>query len=478
MNKFKFLSLVLIFGFLLSSCGAKKHRKSNTVSTKTSEHKVKDVKETTTVSKTVTTTEKKALRTIDYVKKYAPIAIIEMQEHKIPASITLAQGILESNSGNSSLTRQSNNHFGIKCHKNWTGSKTYYDDDKKGECFRVYKEPSHSFDDHSEFLSGRKRYQALFKLDPGDYKAWARGLKKAGYATDPKYPDKLIHIIQKYRLYEYDNQVLGRTKKTKVPAEIPEFYIVKKGDGLYRISKKYRLSVSQLIRFNQLNTDQIKVGQKLWLKPGHSTKPITKPDVVAVKQQKLNIEPVVTQKDTLPPLKTDQISLVKLDTIVPIEKKKQDTVKIIVKKEKDRSALVENILKSNTKKDSIPPVIVVDTTGISQKKKVIEKSPDFHIVKKGETLYMIAYKYDLEVPDLRKWNHIHKNEIAIGQKLLLKNPKKVILGKSKVTATHTVAKGDTLYSIATRYKMSVARLKAINGLKNNTIFIGQVLLLK
>ena len=115
-----------------------------------------------------------------------------MVDYGIPASITLAQGILESGSGKGELTRKSNNHFGIKCHRNWTGDRAYHDDDEKGECFRRYNHPMYSFNDHSQFLTGRKRYAFLFKLRKDDYKGWARGLRKAGYATDKKYPQKLI----------------------------------------------------------------------------------------------------------------------------------------------------------------------------------------------------------------------------------------------------------------------------------------------
>ena len=141
-----------------------------------------------------------------YIKQYAPMAIEQMQKYKIPASITLAQGLLESGAGRSELALKSNNHFGIKCHDSWRGKKTYHDDDAKGECFRVYKSVADSYEDHSQFLSGRTRYASLFKLQITDYKAWARGLKKAGYATDPSYANRLISIIEDYELYKYDSK--------------------------------------------------------------------------------------------------------------------------------------------------------------------------------------------------------------------------------------------------------------------------------
>src|SRR5690606_7680630 len=132
----------------------------------------------------------------------------EMREFGIPASITLAQGILESGSGRGELTLKTNNHFGIKCHTGWEGGMEYHDDDEKGECFRKYNDPYTSYRDHSLFLTSRSRYAPLFDLRTDDYKGWAKGLRKAGYATDPRYPQKLIGLIERYELYRYDDQVL------------------------------------------------------------------------------------------------------------------------------------------------------------------------------------------------------------------------------------------------------------------------------
>lgn len=139
-----------------------------------------------------------------YVEKYAALAIDEMYRSGVPASITLAQGLLESRYGLSELATKGNNHFGIKCHNNWQGGKVYHDDDAKGECFRKYDSPEESFRDHSDFLRYRDRYKFLFDLEVNDYKGWAHGLKKAGYATDPAYPAKLIKLIEDYKLYKFD----------------------------------------------------------------------------------------------------------------------------------------------------------------------------------------------------------------------------------------------------------------------------------
>ena len=144
-----------------------------------------------------------------YIEDYKDIAMVEMQRYNIPASITLAQGILESGSGQGRLARYGNNHFGIKCHATWNGKTMTHDDDEKSECFRRYKYAYESFEDHSQFLMKRGRYSSLFELNPTDYESWAHGLKRAGYATDPAYAKKLIALIKKFSLHQYDEQVVA-----------------------------------------------------------------------------------------------------------------------------------------------------------------------------------------------------------------------------------------------------------------------------
>ena len=158
----------------------------------------------------------------EYIKTYKDIAIREMKTHKIPASITLAQGLLESGAGNSALAREAKNHFGIKCHKGWTGDTYTMDDDAKDECFRKYKNAEESFRDHSEFLTTRSRYSALFDLKITDYKGWAKGLKAAGYATNPKYAQLLIDRIELYDLTQYDKIALGQIKESDIEPIAPE----------------------------------------------------------------------------------------------------------------------------------------------------------------------------------------------------------------------------------------------------------------
>ncbi len=220
--------------------------------------------------------------TVKYIGTYKNIAIDKMENYKIPASITLAQGILESGNGLSTLAKKSNNHFGIKCHSGWKGKRVYHDDDKKGECFRKYPSPEGSFNDHSKFLTSRGRYEFLFDLKPDDYKGWAKGLKKAGYATDRKYPKKLISFIETFELYKYDELVLderGYKRIRQLDNYQPEyddrsivsnviddsdiFITVVSGDTLYSIARSNNLSVDDLKRINGLDSNEISVGMKL-----------------------------------------------------------------------------------------------------------------------------------------------------------------------------------------------------------------------
>ncbi|MDT0688076.1 glucosaminidase domain-containing protein [Autumnicola psychrophila] len=202
-----------------------------------------------------------------YIAMFGPIAQEEMQLYKIPASITLAQGILESGAGKGRLSRNANNHFGIKCH-GWNGDKIYHDDDARQECFRKYNHPKYSYRDHSLFLAERRRYAELFELDIDDYKGWARGLKRAGYATDRKYPNKLIDLIERYQLYRFDEEVLGKPSGTYADVSDERAnttYIVKKGDTLYSIAKRYSTTVAELQRSNDLDGTTISIGQLLYI---------------------------------------------------------------------------------------------------------------------------------------------------------------------------------------------------------------------
>lgn len=223
-----------------------------------------------TVSKPSKTNSQTELTT-RYIRRFSHIAVYEMHKYGIPASITLAQGVLESGNGRSELAVKSNNHFGIKCHKGWNGHSVSHDDDAKGECFRKYNDPDNSYEDHSLFLTSRKRYASLFKLQPTDYTGWAYGLKKAGYATDSKYPQKLISIINRYNLHEYDlmentnPDIVKKALPKKKAAKNGYYYIVKKGDTLYSISKKNQVTVEELKANNNLYNNALSIGQRLYI---------------------------------------------------------------------------------------------------------------------------------------------------------------------------------------------------------------------
>jgi flagellum-specific peptidoglycan hydrolase FlgJ len=216
---------------------------------------------------------------LSYIEKYKSIAKVDMQQYGIPASITLGQGILESGAGTGPLSTKANNHFGIKCHIEWTGPSVKYNDDVENECFRKYKDPSESYRDHSLFLITRAHYSSLFQLEKTDYKSWAKGLKNAGYATDPAYPTKLIAIIERYHLQKYDYEVLGNdyvasnssmpVKNNSEPLKdgttllTNQSHLVAKGDTLYSISRKYNVTIQDLKKRNSISNDTLSVGQSL-----------------------------------------------------------------------------------------------------------------------------------------------------------------------------------------------------------------------
>lgn len=287
----KILALV-VMSFFLISCGTSKSRirtsKNSTAKTRTTRNTKPSIR-TTTDSKTASTkgrteTLESTSKTVvyaevvkAYIQDFKDVAKENMKRHGIPASITLAQGILESGAGRGTLCITANNHFGIKCHNDWTGDKIFHDDDSEQECFRKYKDPAESYNDHSLFLTTRGRYATLFDLEKDDYEAWAHGLKAAGYATDPKYPAKLIGLIVNYDLAQYDAEVLNKKyvaplKPTAPIASVPVVkpaygtYTVEKGDTLYSISKKHNLTVDQLMQLNEISGNAISIGQVLKVK--------------------------------------------------------------------------------------------------------------------------------------------------------------------------------------------------------------------
>jgi len=349
--------LFLFIGFMVFSCKSKKE-----IVTKTNKANKEQVavKQNNSVKNTPTTpntyknppvpAKSYASDTERYIDMYKDFAQVEMKLYEVPASITLAQGILESASGNGRLSVEANNHFGIKC-GDWTGNKIYHDDDEKQECFRKYSEPKYSFRDHSLFIAQRDRYADLFQLKKEDYKGWAKGLQAAGYATDKKYPQKLISLIELYELYKYDQAVLEDTFEESKPSVSVENEVI-------------------------------------------------------------------------------------LAKVIEEETPVQNTVQVK------------------------PPVSVGTGT---------------YTVSKGDTLYSIAIKHNMTVEELQNMNGINDTYISLGQKL---DVTALPGASSRARVVYKVEKGDTLYSISKKHNITVKELQNMNGLKDNTISIGQVLVVK
>ncbi|MES2279377.1 MAG: glucosaminidase domain-containing protein [Bacteroidota bacterium] len=272
-------SLAILSLFCLMLCACSSHKKVVSISGRDAKRNNEQLQK-----------ERKAIianyptyTTQQYIDRFKTIAIQEMNLYGIPASVTLAQGLFESGNGNGELARVANNHFGIKCTTDWKGKSYYKDDDQVNDCFRVYDKAEDSFRDHSEFLK-RKRYAKLFELDKNDYVGWANGLKEAGYATNPKYPQLIIGVIQKYSLDQYDrpegtvqkikredrvltqiNQNIGKAIKDSLVQATPidKTYTIKQGDTLYSVSKRFGLTVDELKALNNMADNTIKIGQKL-----------------------------------------------------------------------------------------------------------------------------------------------------------------------------------------------------------------------
>jgi flagellum-specific peptidoglycan hydrolase FlgJ len=274
------LLVLITFSILTSSCSLLKKEQQSAPLTqiaKPAEPLKNSEKVSTTTSSTIKTPAE------SYIERFKIIAISEMNSSGIPASITLAQGILESGNGNSRLAKEANNHFGIKCSTEWKGETILQDDDNKDDCFRVYKSAEESFKDHTEFLK-RKRYALLFELDKNDYRGWANGLKTAGYATNPRYAELLISLIERYELNRFD-RIENKKDKTiredkvmkeiaiNIPTEkkqetikspvVMKIYEVRSGDTLISVSKQFTLSVADLKALNGLENESLFPGQLL-----------------------------------------------------------------------------------------------------------------------------------------------------------------------------------------------------------------------
>jgi LysM repeat protein/uncharacterized FlgJ-related protein len=351
MNQKTFALALLILFF--SACKSRQYSRNNKKIEKEATKSNPDFKSHTTVS---------------YIEDFKGVAIEEMNKYGIPASITLAQGIIESGSGNSSLAKFANNHFGIKCTSDWKGKGYYKDDDKKDDCFRVYKDARESYRDHSEFLK-RKRYSALFELDKNDYRNWALGLKAAGYATNPKYPDMLINVIDKYKLYQFD-QPETETEKMKREDKV----------------------------FTEINANIPQEKKKFTPVETPPSKQVLKtPDTLKISA------PVVN--DDIPPA----------PVYVPSSRAKS-TVRPAVPVVKTPAAQGDTTpVKTSVSQGDSTPV----TAPVSAPATLPIPADKTYTVQKGDTLYNISKRFNVAVDDIKALNSLTDAGIKIGQKLVL-----------------------------------------------------------
>lgn len=351
---------------------------------------------------------------IEYIEKYKDLAVREMKRMGVPAAITLAQGLLETESGNSDLLKKSNNHFGIKCKSSWTGKGVTHDDDAIGECFRTYKDAEESYRDHSNFLRGNERYGFLFKLPATDYKGWAKGLKQAGYATNPKYPDILIKHIEQFNLQQYSLQgaadmPLVNTDAYQDDVEIPikdiigeadndalkqyqklqtingiKCVMAAKGTSLLAIATQQNIQLATLLQYNDVVKDGIvDKDQPIFLqkksKQGNKAFCITKGSETLLDIAQLN---------------GIQLSAVKEMNKNIGEEKLQAGVKIFLQ----------------------PQAIYVQSNGNTPNSITNTK---VHQVQAKEGLYGIAKKYGITLQQIKQWNNLQTDTLNIGQQLII-----------------------------------------------------------
>jgi LysM repeat protein len=364
-----------------------------------------------------------------YVDQYKDLAIREMKRMGVPAAITLAQGILETESGNSDLLMKSNNHFGIKCKSSWTAGSVSHDDDAPGECFRLYKNAEESYRDHSNFLRGNNRYAFLFKLDPRDYKGWAYGLRTAGYATNPKYPEILIRHIESYNLEQYsldgagDVPVFDASKYTDdtdvaMPADESKIDVaatpqpdrlsingsralfVSKGTSLLAIATQNNINLSKLLAINDLTKDGIlEKDQFVFLEK---------------KQKEGNKNFYVAESDeTLYDIaQKNGILLQSLYDFNGISENDNVRVgtKLFLKPQSVKGAIASNLTPQTS---SLTP----DTS--NPKPDTSNLTPQTHKVEPKEGLYSISKKYGVSVDQIKEWNNLQSDHLQIGQQLII-----------------------------------------------------------
>lgn len=354
----------------------------------------------------------------NYVNQYKDLAMAEMRRTGVPASITLAQAILESQSGESKLAQKSNNHFGIKCKTEWTGEKTYHDDDLRQECFRVYPTVEDSFKDHSDFLKNREYYTALFKLDPTDDKGWAYGLKKAGYATEKTYPTRLLKLIEDFELHQYSVQALENKDLSTSNVRVETKVTPPANTPIVKSSAVTSMPVNNSSRLRVINQ--------------------TKPPIVA-EQEKMDslvtqtaaaIETAQQEQELVKTNKENFKEPVKKNTLYPSEPFSINHTKVIF-------AAAGTATLSIANKYGISLSKLFDFNEMEQKdildqdqllfleKKLKKGATDIYVCKAGETLTEIAQKEGIRLDALMEYNNLSKNSVLTdGQKLQLRAPEK------------------------------------------------------
>ena len=376
---------------------------------------------------------------VSYIETYAQLAIQEMDRTGIPASIKIAQGILETDAGRSDLVQQSNNHFGIKCKTSWTGDKVYHDDDASGECFRKYNSAIDSYTDHSDYLKSQPRYAFLFNYDMNDYKSWAWGLKKAGYATSPIYAQNLIKFIETYNLNS-----LNEFSDDDSSALSSYFNLLENDLGALASSPKgTNLNESNTLSLNddEIQDEEVEVEKKP--KPAEFQKGIFTINGLRVVSCKAN------------------------QSLLSISKK--------------HHVHLSQLLSWNELPKSTTLLKEDQLIFLQKKKKHADK--DIHIVQRGESLYDISQKEGVRLESLISLNDIDKNKRLKNKgKILLNNestPKSRPFAKSshhkKHIALHVVKKGESLYTIAKKYKTTIDSIKDANSMKRNELQVGQSL---
>lgn len=379
------------------------------------------------------------MTTKDYIETYQNLAVAEMLRAGVPAAITLAQGVLETESGNSSLVKKSNNHFGIKCKAEWTGESVYHDDDENGECFRKYDSAIFSYRDHSDFLRTRAHYAFLFSLDPMDYKGWAYGLKKAGYATNPRYPEILIKTIE-------DNQLNDITEITL--SQIPDYSIYQLGAA----NSKFTFVDKSIQKINQfVEPSKIKAKTYNGLKAVYADSGMSM--LAIATHYNIPLSNFLEFNDLI----TD--GLLEKSCWLYLQRKREEGLLDRYKVKKNES--LYEIAQSN----GLQLSSLLAYNGLDEKDEVAEGtilSLKSGVIIKEEEIESLLIAEETDTGKRKKNEKINKQE------------KKVFEGKYKI---HKVKSGENLELIAKKYKVNVEDLKALNGLISNKIKIGQQLMI-